>query len=616
MTRGSDCQGSGNISKQVTLVVNAPTPTDTTPPVITHTLNPVNPDGANGWYKSNVSLTWSVTDPESPNSVTKTGCVNQNITSDQAATTYSCSATSPGGSAGPVNVSIKRDATPPTNIQFVGGIGNGDSFPFGSVPNAPTCTADGAVSGLASPCAVTGYSNAVGSHTLTATATDNAGNSATQPRTYTVTKATQSITGFGPIADKTYGDDDFQVSATGGGSGKPVTFAAAGNCEVTGTTVHITGAGNCTVTASQEGNDNYFAAEDVAQSFTIEQAATTTKITCDAGPFTYNGSAHTPCQATVTGFGLNAPVTVDYTNNVNAGTATAKASYAGDTNYKPSSSEQKTFTIDKADATIDVKGYTGVYDGNEHGATGTATGVNNENLSSLLDLGAKYTNVPGGPANWSFAGNGNYNSKSGTANIVITKADATVQLSGLGPYIYDGTAKAATATTNPSGLSVQITYSQGSNPVTNPTNVGSYEVLAKITDNNYQGQTTGTLVISPWNLKGFYQPVDMGDVLNTVKNGSTVPVKFELFKSVGGTELTSTGDVSSISAKTVSCTAFTGDPEDAIETVATGGTSLRYDTTGGQFIYNWQTPKKPNTCYNLTMTAKDGSTISAYFKLK
>jgi hypothetical protein len=104
--------------------------------------------------------------------------------------------------------------------------------------------------------------------------------------------------------------------------------------------------------------------------------------------------------------------------------------------------------------------------------------------------------------------------------------------------------------------------------------------------------------------------------LNTVKNGSTVPVKFELFKSVGGPELTSTSDVSSVSAKTVSCTAFTGDPEDAIEMVATGGTTLRYDATGGQFIYNWQTPKKPNTCYNLTMTAKDGSTISAYFKLK
>jgi len=40
--------------------------------------------------------------------------VGQAITTDQAATTYDCSATSTGGSAGPVSVTIKRDATPPT----------------------------------------------------------------------------------------------------------------------------------------------------------------------------------------------------------------------------------------------------------------------------------------------------------------------------------------------------------------------------------------------------------------------------------------------------------------------------------------------------------------------
>ena len=104
------------------------------------------------------------------------------------------------------------------------------------------------------------------------------------------------------------------------------------------------------------------------------------------------------------------------------------------------------------------------------------------------------------------------------------------------------------------------------------------------------------------------------DVVNTVKNGSTVPIKFELFS--GTTELTSTSAVSSVTAKTVSCTNFAGDTEDPIETVATGGTSLRYDATGGQFVYNWQTPKKPTTCYSLTMTAADGSTLTAYFKLK
>jgi hypothetical protein len=109
---GSSTQSSGDL----TLIVNPPAPTDTTPPVISYILNPASPDGSNGWYKSDVTLMWVVTEAESPGSLVKTGCVNQNITADQSATTYSCSATSDGGSAGPVSVTIKRDATAPTGV--------------------------------------------------------------------------------------------------------------------------------------------------------------------------------------------------------------------------------------------------------------------------------------------------------------------------------------------------------------------------------------------------------------------------------------------------------------------------------------------------------------------
>jgi hypothetical protein len=43
---------------------------------------------------------------------------------------------------------------------------------------------------------------------------------------------------------------------------------------------------------------------------------------------------------------------------------------------------------------------------------------------------------------------------------------------------------------------------------------------------------------------------------------------------------------------------------------------LRYDTTAGQFIQNWKTPTGAGSCYIATMTAKDGSAISAQFKTK
>jgi hypothetical protein len=115
-----------------------------------------------------------------------------------------------------------------------------------------------------------------------------------------------------------------------------------------------------------------------------------------------------------------------------------------------------------------------------------------------------------------------------------------------------------------------------------------------------------------WTTKGFYQPVDMNGVYNTVKGGSTVPFKFELF--AGDTELTDPDNVKSLQASNASCTS--GTATDDIETVATGGTSLRYDSTGGQFIYNWKTPTGAGKCYKVTVTAQDGSTISALFKMK
>lgn len=64
---------------------------------------------------------------------------------------------------------------------------------FGSVPAAPTCTASDATSGPAG-CVVTGYASSVGTHTLTATAMDKAGNVGTATQTYTVEPWT--LTGF------------------------------------------------------------------------------------------------------------------------------------------------------------------------------------------------------------------------------------------------------------------------------------------------------------------------------------------------------------------------------------------------------------------------------------
>jgi hypothetical protein len=144
--------------------------------------------------------------------------------------------------------------------------------------------------------------------------------------------------------------------------------------------------------------------------------------------------------------------------------------------------------------------------------------------------------------------------------------------------------------------------------------VGHHTVTASATDNaTNTASDSHTYDVLAWTFNGFYQPVDMGGVVNTVKGGSTVPIKFELF--AGPTELTSTSDVKTLKSSPIACSSLP-DTVDAIELTATGGTSLRYDTTGGQFVYNWKTPTGAGTCHAVTVTAQDGSYKTAYFKLK
>jgi predicted extracellular nuclease len=87
---------------------------------------------------------------------------------------------------------------------------------------------------------------------------------------------------------------------------------------------------------------------------------------------------------------------------------------------------------------------------------------------------------------------------SGSASLTVTQAPATVTLSNL-IQTYDGTSKYATATTNPAGLNVVITYKQGSTVFNSPTNAGNYSVTATINDPRYTGKATGTLVITKAN---------------------------------------------------------------------------------------------------------------------
>lgn len=222
-----------------------------------------------------------------------------------------------------------------------------------------------------------------------------------------------------------------------------VTGAGGLNQSVTVVYGNNTNAGTATASASYVGDANHEGSSD-SKNFTIDPAASVTTVSCPAS-VTYNGSAQTPCTATATGAGgLNQSLTVSYTNNTDAGTATANASFGGDANHTGSNGSA-TFTINKAVATVTVSGYTGNYDAAAHGATAVITGVDAGGAATGSSFASSsFTNVPGGTANWTFTGGTNYTDQSGTAVIVINKAVATVTVTGY-TGTYDATAHGATA---------------------------------------------------------------------------------------------------------------------------------------------------------------------------
>ncbi|MGD0156098.1 MAG: Ig-like domain repeat protein [Terracidiphilus sp.] len=94
-----------------------------------------------------------------------------------------------------------------------------------------------------------------------------------------------------------------------------------------------------------------------------------------------------------------------------------------------------------------------------------------------------------------------YTAVTGSAqSFTVSQATATVTVSNLAQY-YTGSPLPVTVTTIPPGLGVLVLYSSASYPssTTAPTQPGSYTVTATVTDPNYVGQDTETLVIYPAN---------------------------------------------------------------------------------------------------------------------
>ncbi|MGD0209157.1 MAG: MBG domain-containing protein, partial [Verrucomicrobiota bacterium] len=226
----------------------------------------------------------------------------------------------------------------------------------------------------------------------------------------------------------------------------------------------------------------------VTNSATLTVTKASGAITLGSLNQTYTGTAK-PATATTTPTGL----TVSFTYNGSANVPTNAGSYTvigtiNDVNYQGSATN--TLVIAQASGSVTLGSLSQTYTGTAKPATATTTPTG-------LAVSFTYNgsaNVPTNAGNYTVIGtitDANYQG-SATNTLVIAQASGSVTLGSLN-QTYTGTAKPATVTTTPTGLAVSFTYNGSANV---PTNAGSYTVIGTITDANYQGSATNTLVIA------------------------------------------------------------------------------------------------------------------------
>ncbi len=222
-------------------------------------------------------------------------------------------------------------------------------------------------------CTVTGntvHITGAGNCTVEASQAGDSNYNAAPPvdRTFNINQASQTIT-FPSIPNKTFGTGNFTLSASAS-SGLPVSYAASGDCSVSGSTVHLTGAGSCTITASQPGDADYNPASDVMRTFSIAKG--NQFITFPTIPKTAFGSPDLDPGATA-----NSGLSITYTASGvchlvsgllhldGVGRCTVKASQVGDPDWNAAIDVTRKFNVTAAPTTTSLSGTSPVAPGGQ-----------------------------------------------------------------------------------------------------------------------------------------------------------------------------------------------------------------------------------------------------------
>ena len=260
----------------------------------------------------------------------------------------------------PGTQSITFTSTPP-NPAVVGGTYTLTAS-GGASGNPVTFSIDPSANGSCSISGATVTFVAVGTCVIDANQAGNASYAAATQvqQSFDLDPGTQSITFTSTPPNPAVVGGTYTVTASGGGSGNPVTFSidpsANGSCSISGATVTFVAAGTCVIDANQAGNASYAAATQVQQSFDPDSVTQTITFTSTPPNPALVGGTYT---LTASGGASGNPVTFSVDPSakgscsisgatvtfVAVGTCVIDANQAGNASYEAATQVQQSFAV-------------------------------------------------------------------------------------------------------------------------------------------------------------------------------------------------------------------------------------------------------------------------------